>query len=191
MSEPDSPGAAVPLGASILTGTAAAGDTAAATNVRQIGFKRPKKTGMAEFMTRPEAGALLAAVVAFVFFSLFADKFLSIGIIGNIFLLSAELGIVAIGAALLMIAGEFDLSVGSVIGLSSGIAIMLLNFGVPGILQLLITLLIAAAMGWLNGMLVTGLQSKLLILDEPTAALSLKETGKVLRYIAVPVLSRE
>jgi simple sugar transport system permease protein len=132
--------------------------------VRAIGFKRPKKTGLAALVTRPEAGAILAALIAFVFFSLFAGKFLSSGIIGNIFLLSAELGIVAIGATLLMIAGEFDLSVGSVMGLSSRIAIMLFNAGMPGIPTLILTLTMAAAIGWMNGVLVTKLRMHSLII---------------------------
>src|SRR5437868_12861579 len=59
-----------------------------ATGMREIGFKRPQKTGIAQWMTRPEAGAVLAATSVFVFFAIFADKFLTAGIMSNVFLLS-------------------------------------------------------------------------------------------------------
>jgi simple sugar transport system permease protein len=140
------------------------GPAGAPIGVREIGFKRPKKTGIAGLMTQPEAGAILATFCVFAFFSLFAGKFLTAGIFANIFLLSAELGIVAIGVTLLMIAGEFDLSVGSVFGLSSGIAILLLNAGLPGLPVLVITLAAAAAIGALNGFLVTRLRIHSLII---------------------------
>lgn len=164
MTNAESPGAAARPGSGELSPKASPTVPGAALPIREIGFKRPQKTGLAALMTRTEAGAVLATVCVFVFFSLFADKFLTAGIMSNVFLLSAELGIVAIGVTLLMIAGEFDLSVGSVFGLSSGIAIMLLNAGVPGILAVAITLAVAAAIGALNGVLVTWLRIHSLII---------------------------
>lgn len=140
------------------------GANGTALSVREIGFKRPQKKGFARLMTKPEAGALLAAGCVFVFFSIFADHFLSERTFANIFLLSAELGIVAIGVTLLMIAGDFDLSVGSVFGLGAGICIMLLNAGVPSPLAILATLLVAAAIGALNGLMVTQLRIHSLII---------------------------
>ncbi len=133
-------------------------------SVREIGYKRPQKKGFALLMTKPEAGALLAAICVFVFFSFFADHFLSQRTFANIFLLSAELGIVAIGVTLLMIAGDFDLSVGSVFGLGAGICIVLLNAGMAAPLAILVTLLIAAGIGALNGIMVTQLRIHSLII---------------------------
>jgi simple sugar transport system permease protein len=57
----------------------------------------------------------------------------------NTFRLTAELGIIAIGVTLLMIAGEFDLAVGSVFGLAAGVAIVLFNNGLPGPLAVVVT----------------------------------------------------
>ena len=115
-------------------------------------------------MTKPEAGAMMAAIIVFIFFSIFAEKFLSTRIFANVFLLTAELGLVAIGVTLLMIAGDFDLSVGSVFGLSAGVCILMLNAGVPGLAAVLLTLLIAGAIGALNGVMVTQLRIHSLII---------------------------
>jgi simple sugar transport system permease protein len=132
--------------------------------VKEIGFKRPQKTGIAALLTRPEAGAVLATICVFAFFAIFADKFLTERVISNVFLLSAELGIVAVGVTMLMISGEFDLSVGSVFGLAGGIVILALNGGVPGPLAVLLVIILASAIGALNGFLVTRLRIHSLII---------------------------
>jgi simple sugar transport system permease protein len=75
---------------------------------------------------------------------------------------SAQLGIIAIPVALLMIAGEFDLSVGSMVGAGSVlIALPMVEFGWPLWGSLLLTFAVALAVGFLNGYLVvkTGLPS--------------------------------
>ncbi|HUP19152.1 MAG TPA: ABC transporter permease [Gemmatimonadota bacterium] len=68
---------------------------------------------------------------------------------------AAPLGILAVTVALLMIAGEFDLSVGSVIGFA-GMAMMLLvsHFGWPLWPAVGATLVISAGIGLANGWLV-------------------------------------
>ena len=79
--------------------------------------KQKQSNILRKLYLRPEFGVTCATVAIFLFFSIFAEHFFSFAVMSNILLLSAELGMVAIGAAL-MIAGEFDLSVGSVLGLS-------------------------------------------------------------------------
>src|SRR6266481_9291113 len=67
---------------------------------------------------RPELGALSGAVLIYVVFFAVARSsgmFSLEGLI-NILSVSAEIGIIAAAATLLMIAGEFDLSIGSMIG---------------------------------------------------------------------------
>src|SRR5690606_6241013 len=75
---------------------------------------------------------------------------------------AAPLGILAVAVALLMIAGEFDLSVGSMIGLA-GMSIMLLtrHWGWPLWPAFGATFLLCLALGMANGLLVvrTGLPS--------------------------------
>ncbi len=113
---------------------------------------------------RPEAGVLVATVVLFVFFSIGSDIFLSPPVLSNILLLSAELGMIAIGVTLLMIAGEFYLSVGSVMGLSSAIMILMLNSGVAAPISMISAILICTCIGVTNGLLVTRLRIHSLII---------------------------
>ncbi len=127
-------------------------------------IRRPQKSGLAVALGRPEAGAVLATICVFAFFAAFADKFLSAQVMSNVFLLSAELGIVAIGIAMLMVAGEFDLSIGSVFGLGAAITILTLNAGFSGPTALGIALLAATLIGALNGLLVTKLRIPSLII---------------------------
>jgi simple sugar transport system permease protein len=68
---------------------------------------------------------------------------------------AAYLGIIAIGACLLMIAGEFDLSLGSMIGFAGMvIAIPPLYFGWPVWLSVIAAFGLSLGLGWLNGYLV-------------------------------------
>ena len=72
-------------------------------------------------LLRPEAGGAISAVVVFTFFALMAGQngFLSPLGIADWLDTASELGIVAVPVGMLMIAGEFDLSVGSVVGATS------------------------------------------------------------------------
>lgn len=115
-------------------------------------------------LIRPELGGIVGTVAVFVLFGLFAydsGMFAAQGII-NWSVVSAQFMIIAVGACLLMIAGEFDLSVGSMIGFAG---MMIAMFGVvlawPMWLAILITFVICCAIGALNGLIVvrTGLPS--------------------------------
>ncbi len=69
-------------------------------------------------LDRPELGSIAGTVLVFVFFGIFAGgsgMFALDGVI-NWAQVAGYLGIIAVGACLLMIAGEFDLSMGSMIG---------------------------------------------------------------------------
>ena len=74
-----------------------------------------------------ELGAIIGIIVFFVVFSFLSDKFLTIDSLATIFTVAAELGIVTIGITLLMISGEFDLSVGSIFAVVPMIFALLLN----------------------------------------------------------------
>jgi simple sugar transport system permease protein len=109
---------------------------------------------------RPETGALFGAVVMFVIFAFIApssDTFTSRTSLAGLASITAELGIVAMGVTLLMIAGHFDLSVGSVLGFSSVIApYLMLNYGTNPLLAILCSIGIAVTIGLVNGFLVVG-----------------------------------
>lgn len=117
-----------------------------------------------EALIRPELGGIIGTAIVFLMFLLFAfdsGMFSSQGVM-NWSQVSAQFMIIAVGACLLMIAGEFDLSVGSMIGFSGMmIAIFTVTLGWPVWMAILVTFALALAIGALNGIIVvrTGLPS--------------------------------
>ena len=100
----------------------------------------------------PEFGVILAFLVLLTFFSIFSSNFLTLRNITGILTIVSELGIVAIGVAFLMIAGEFDLSVSSVYAFSGFLFVTLANkYNSP--LAFVITLVVAAFIGFCNGII--------------------------------------
>jgi simple sugar transport system permease protein len=109
---------------------------------------------------RPETGALFGAITMFVVFAFIApssDTFTSRTSLAGLASITAEIGIVAMGITLLMIAGHFDLSVGSVLGFSSVIGpYLILNYGTDPFVAVLASIGVAISIGLLNGVLVVG-----------------------------------
>lgn len=144
-----------------------------------------------KLLARPEFGALSGAVLVFVLFGFGAGgsgMFSAEGVI-NWGTVAAFLGVLAVGAALLMIAGEFDLSIGSMIGFAGMmLAIPVLYWGWPVWLSVLFAFACAMALGWVNGWLVvkTGLPSFIVtlafyfVLRGLSLALSVILTGKTI-----------
>jgi simple sugar transport system permease protein len=115
-------------------------------------------------MTRPELAAVAGSILVFAFFAVVAGDsgFLTTGGTASYLEVAAQLGIVAVPVALLMIAGEFDLSVGSMVGAAGMIiAITTTEYGFPLLVGVLLAFVVAAAVGFFNGYLVikTGLPS--------------------------------
>jgi simple sugar transport system permease protein len=115
-------------------------------------------------LIRPELGGMCGTVIVFVLFIIFAGDsgmFNPQGVM-NWSQVSAQFMIIAVGACLLMIAGEFDLSIGSMIGFASMImAIFATTFGWPMWVAILVTFAITISLGAVNGFIVvrTGLPS--------------------------------
>ena len=105
---------------------------------------------------RPETAALLALCGVFIVFSFIATDFLTKQAMFSIITLSSERGIVAAGVCLLLIAGHFDLSVGSVLGLTS-ILVAKLMLDLPSSQAVPLALFIAFAIGILQGFTVVKL----------------------------------
>lgn len=104
---------------------------------------------------RPELGSIVGAVVVFVFFGWRADQFLSLRAAANILDPASTLGIMAVAVALLMIAGEFDLSAGVMVGATGTMFAMLVVHAGWGVWPaMVVTLLFAIAIGLCNGYLV-------------------------------------
>jgi len=104
---------------------------------------------------------LVSFLAVFLFFSLAARNFLTSVAISNILSFASILGIIVVGVAMLMIAGEFDLSVGSTFAVASFVFASTMNAGLPPLLAMLIAVLVSALLGAVNGLVVirTGIPS--------------------------------
>jgi len=110
-----------------------------------------------KLLVRPELGACFATILVFIVFAIIAGKqgFLSAQGTINYLEVGAQLGILASAVALLMIAGEFDLSVGSMIGAAGMLmAVLTIQFGWPLWLAIIAAILFALVVGYVNGYLV-------------------------------------
>ena len=142
-------------------------------------------------LSRPEFGAISGVALIFILFGIAAGDSGMFSLEGtmNWMVVAAFLGIVACGAALLMVGGEFDLSIGSMIGFAGMMmAIPCLYWGWPAWLACLFAIGCAIALGALNGWLVvrTGLPSFIVtlafyfILRGLSLAISTTLTGKTI-----------
>ena len=118
---------------------------------------------------RPEIGAFIVMMIIIVALAMASGgkAFNALGLKNNVAII-AQLGIIATGAALLMIAGEFDLSIGPMIAFAGMSIAIMLKWGLPfglgeatPFLAFLITLVMTLAFGWLIGTIVvrSGLSS--------------------------------
>ncbi len=108
---------------------------------------------------KPEFGPLVLLIAELVVFTAINPSFLSPLNISNTLAFSVELGLVALAMTLLMTSGEFDLSVGSVFGLTPVIMWTLFNAGsLPLEVSFIVALLVAAFIGYVNGWFVTRLK---------------------------------
>lgn len=118
-------------------------------------------------LARPEIGALVAAVVIFIFFLIVAPAFRSAPSFFTVLYQSSTIGIVAVGVGMLMIGGEFDLSAG-VLVTSAGLlnAMFSYQLGINLMVGAVVSLVFCLAIGFLNGYLVmrTGIPSFLITL---------------------------
>jgi simple sugar transport system permease protein len=109
------------------------------------------------FFGRPEFASISGAVLVFAFFVITAGDSGMFNLDGvvNWMQVASYLGIIAIGACLLMIAGEFDLSIGSMIGFAGMmIAIPTIYFHWPLWAAIIFAFAGSMALGWLNGYIV-------------------------------------
>jgi simple sugar transport system permease protein len=126
------------------------------------------------FFSRPESGAIACAVIVFLIFAVLSalrgdvgKGFLSIQGAASYLEVAAQVGILGAAVSLLMIAGEFDLSVGSMIGAAGLLlGLLIVQWGVPPTIAIILTFAFALAVGAFNGWLriKTGLPSFLVTL---------------------------
>lgn len=118
---------------------------------------------------RPEIGSFVVMIIIIVALAIASEgkAFNALGLKNNIAII-AQLGIIATGAALLMIAGEFDLSIGPMIAFAGMSIAIMMKWGLPfglgeatPFLAFIITLAMTLGFGWLIGTIIvrSGLSS--------------------------------
>ncbi len=125
-------------------------------------------------LSRPEFGAVVGAVIVYLIFATLSvmrgdvgKGFLSLQGLSGYLEVAAQVGILGATVSLLMIAGEFDLSVGSMIGAAGLLlGLLIVQWGVPPTIAIVITFGFAILVGVFNGWLriKTGLPSFLVTL---------------------------
>jgi simple sugar transport system permease protein len=117
---------------------------------------------VARLLERPEIGALIAALVVFLFFALTTETFATPAGASTWLQTSSTIGIMAVAVSLLMIGGEFDLSAGVMTGFTGlTVGVLTTHWGLNIWVAILVALVLALAVGALNGFMVmrTGLPS--------------------------------
>ncbi|NKB68408.1 MAG: hypothetical protein GKR89_15200 [Candidatus Latescibacteria bacterium] len=137
----------------------------------------------------PEAGAFIGLGVILLFFALAAPStFLSHNAFASILSNQAVPGIVAIGITLLMISGQFDLSVGSIMGVASLVFLYAAVQGLHILLAAALGLAAGCGLGLLNGLLLvwTGIPSFIITLGTMLVyraiCLTTISGGRIIRY---------
>jgi simple sugar transport system permease protein len=146
------------------------------SNTAQIQPVAPPETARRErrrsllrvLLSRPEGGALVAALAIFAAFYAIAPPFRSLNALTTILYDSSTLGIMAVGVALLMIGGEFDLSTGVAV-ITAGLTAAMVSYQLSLNLWVgaIFALALALTIGFINGYLVikTGIPSFLVTLS--------------------------
>jgi len=120
-----------------------------------------KKIDFLNLLRIKEFGAAVGIGVFFAIFSFLSNRFISVDNLMNTLTMAAELGIIAIGVSMLMISGEFDLSVGAVFAVVPMVFAIMVNHKFDEYLALVVGLTIAVGVGIVNGLvtLKTGIPS--------------------------------
>jgi len=104
------------------------------------------------YLDKPELAGLALLIILLAVFQVKSNGvLLSFENVRGVMGLLPEMALVAIGVTILMICGEFDLSVGSVFALMPMSMAVILNSGVPFAAAVLLGLAICAVIGFING----------------------------------------
>jgi simple sugar transport system permease protein len=118
----------------------------------------PPRGRLRALLALPEFAPFVLLALMLVVFTAINPAFLSLTNVGNALTFTVELGFIALAMTLLMTAGEFDLSVGSVFGFAPVIMWTLFNTGTLPLAGAFVAAVgVALAIGWANGLLVTRL----------------------------------
>jgi ribose/xylose/arabinose/galactoside ABC-type transport system permease subunit len=144
----------------------------------------------------PSAGAIIGFIAIFLIFSFATDLFLEPTSVASILTNVSSKGIMAIGVTILMISGEFDLSVGSILGVVAMSFMTFMTEGIPGLdtgpipefWAAILALGVALVLGLINGLILvtTKIPSFIVTLGTLLAyravTLVVIAGGRILRY---------
>jgi simple sugar transport system permease protein len=126
-----------------------------------------RRSPLRRLLARPEVGALVGAIVVYLFFFAVAPPFRQLDSLATVLYQASTIGIVALPVALLMIGGEFDLSAGVAV-ITSALTASELSWQLTQNIWVGVfaALAVSLAVGALNGFLLmrTGLPSFLVTL---------------------------
>jgi ribose/xylose/arabinose/galactoside ABC-type transport system permease subunit len=104
-----------------------------------------------------EYSFIFVLIVIFIVYAITSSGLTWSGVM-NIFRHSAVIGTVALGMGLICLTGEIDLSVGSMLALTAGFSVIVFNITGSILLTLLFALGFGTVCGFVNGLLVGGVQ---------------------------------
>lgn len=108
-----------------------------------------KKLNIKDFLLKYIMYVVLVVMCIILAFA--SDKFLTSNNMITIVKQIAIQSIVAIGMTMIIITGNIDLSVGSIVAFASVIVAMLMNAGVPIVVAILITIAVSGLLGFVSG----------------------------------------
>lgn len=121
-------------------------------SARSAGLARRALT--TRLFTIRDYGIVASLVCLFVALSLSADKFLTINNVRNVIDNSVATGLVACAGTIVIIAGGFDLSAGSIFAVSAVVGVTASN-GISPLAGIIIGILVGCGLGLVNGLLCT------------------------------------
>jgi ribose transport system permease protein len=98
--------------------------------------------------------SVIGLIVFSLIIAIFNNRFLTIGNILNVLRQTSINSVIAAGMTFIILTGGIDLSVGSTLALTGAIMASLLSAGVPLPIAILLTILLGAFIGFLNGIII-------------------------------------
>src|SRR5215203_5169997 len=143
------------MGASSTSSPASSQAPGGGSPVRKSRVRRPGAREMlVRFLTLREGSIIVVTLLTILYFSLSTEHFFSHANFINILPYFAPFAILAAGEVLLMVAGEIDLSIGSVYLFAPFMFYQFNEAGLPLVANLILALLCAAVVGLINGIFV-------------------------------------
>jgi len=103
---------------------------------------------------RPALTAFAGLIIIYVAFGIINPKVFLLANLMNLLRSMSKYLLIGIGQSFVLITGNIDLSIGSVVGMSAMISATLMTKGVPVLVAVLVTLVCCLAVGVINGILV-------------------------------------